>query len=356
MTLSERRARWATMAQETRRIVLGNGRYVQPRACTRTQTPLVSISAGFPTHSTAPSADQYDIVHDIGAQIEMSRQATTTWPHYSEILAAWRTAPPRLSHSAGSVSVASSKVALDFSSSSLLTITNHLSSTSGSIGVLLPVSPKKAGGSYLNGGDDHEASFARSSSLIANLESSYATGFYQEQHRLDDRSGLRSHSLVYCSDVIVFRHANDNPTVQAPFDNFITPYKVNVVAASPVNAAAVWANHTITSDEKSVFAEGIRSATKERIARSLRLFEERGVRTLVLPPFGAEDGMNVPIDDVAGILAELLVCGDEHGPARFQHSFDNVTFAVRSQLLEQFQSAFDARVLEEDIIHSMSSN
>lgn len=358
LTLPERHAHNAAIARETRRIVFGNGRYVQRRACTRTITSSLSaIPAGFTTCSTTPPAGDYDVVHEIGAQIEMSRQATTVYPHYSEALATWRNVALGRIHSAASDSTASSsKTSINFSSSSPLTIAHQLSSSHDSVGILLPVSPKRAGGSYLNGANHHEACLARSSSLTANLESPYAAGFYQEHKSLNDNSGLRTHTLVYCPDVVVFRHANDSPSpTRLPLEEFVAPYKIDILAAAPVNAAAVRNNYTVTPDEQSIITEGIRSATKERIARSLLAFEMRGVRTLILPPFGAEDGMNVSIDEVAAVLAELLVCGDEYGPARFRESFDLVTFAVRGHLLKPFRCAFDTRVFEDEVVHVMTS-
>jgi hypothetical protein len=58
---------------------------------------------------------------------------------------------------------------------------------------------------------------------------------------------------------------------------------------------------------------------------------------------------------VAGVWAELLVCGEEEegeggrGEARFKDVFEHVVFAVPGKLFAPFKEAFEMRVLEAQI-------
>ncbi|KAJ3554461.1 hypothetical protein NM688_g3098 [Phlebia brevispora] len=358
-----RRERWAVIAAETQRIVLGDGKYVEER-----RIPVVS-SSFTQCHQQGPLADSLvphvqpgpsvvRIPHDIFAQIQLSSQGTTFYPHYSEMLAMWASTPRRtvVADPPGTI--------IEFARSSTLTAAHRLPSPSAegatnpstSVGVLSHASPKKPGGSYLHGGDEQEDTLARHSSLVASLSSPAAQAFYQEhkKHWVEDGSGLHDHSMVYSPSVIVFRaDADDNcdtPPEDAVGGAFITPYAINVISAVPVNAAAVRAKHLILPSEQEFFESGIRSAMKERMARVLRAFEERGDRTLVLGAFGCGSSEN-RAETIGAIWAELLVCGERDGEqdARFKNVFEKVVFAVPGKFYQPFKRGYEMRVLEAEV-------
>ncbi|KAI0345180.1 hypothetical protein BDW22DRAFT_1004950 [Trametopsis cervina] len=310
------------------------------------------------------------IGHDLFPQIQLSKQGTVFYPHYSEQLAFWATTR----HSSPEAPTTSS---LDFVHSSVLATARQLI-TAGApspIGVLSFASPKKPGGGYLNGADEEEDVLARHSSLVASLSSDAARGFYKEHkfYRNDDGSGLHDHSMVYSPGVVVFRADPDDPEVTDSIGGtFISPYSLNVVSAVPVNAGMVRAKHTILPEERQFFEDGIRSAMKERMARALRIFEEKGNRTIVLGAFGCGSSQN-NVEVVAAIWAELLVCGDsqpqqaqrteeaEEGQkasktARFKDVFERVVFAVPGKLFQPFKSAFEMRVFEAEVSAAASSD
>ena len=91
---------------------------------------------------------------------------------------------------------------------------------------------------------------------------------------------------------------------------------------------------------------------KERMARALRIFEDKGTRIVVLGAFGCGSFQN-NVETIASIWAELLVCGQqEEGvsrPARYKDVFDRVVFAVPGKLYEPFKAAFDMRVFEAEV-------
>ncbi|THH01312.1 hypothetical protein EW026_g1339 [Hermanssonia centrifuga] len=362
------RERWAGMAEETQRIVLGDGKYVEERcvpvassfAQPHTQGPLVDSSA----NQGPQTLSSTQIAHDIFAQVQLCRQGTTFYPHYSPTLANWAN-PPRQTTDATRAATA-----IDFMHCSTLTAARRLSSTmsdpnsgssNSSIGVMSFASPKKPGGGYLHGGNEQEETIARLSSLVASLSSPAAQDFYKEhkKYRAEDGSGLHDHSIVYSPCVSVFRadvdDDNEIPSEDAVGGAFIPPYTINVLSAVPVNAAAVRSKHVILPAEQQFFADGIRGAMKERMARALRVFEERGDRIIVLGAFGCGSSEN-KVETIAAIWAELLVCEDDEGRNRFHNVFERVVFAVPGKLYEPFKRAFEMRLFESQVSEAVSTD
>ncbi|KAH9834214.1 uncharacterized protein C8Q71DRAFT_711758 [Rhodofomes roseus] len=377
-----------TVAEETRAIVLGDGKYVEERRVSPVTSSLsLSARIAHTPNSPVSGADTTQVVqvpHDIAVTIELSRQSTTFYPHYSEALARWTT--PR------SVVSPVAETKIDFWPRGPLTTARRLARTTlslrmqrasnsneSSLGVLSFASPKRPCGGFLQGGDEQEDKIARHSSLLASLSSPAAQPFYQEHKKFlkEDGSGLHDHSMVYSPGVVVFRREGDDdlppdsnvdivsasPTVnEGVGGEFIPPYLVNVISAVPVNAMAVRAKHVILPEERDLFENGIRSAMKERMSRILYLFEERGNRALVLGAFGCGPPNQNNVEAIASIWAELLVCGDLEGPggtkreARFKNSFEKVVFAVPGKIVEQFRQTFKARLFEAEVADAAMDN
>ncbi|KAI0367663.1 hypothetical protein BV20DRAFT_970222 [Pilatotrama ljubarskyi] len=360
-----RRERWAQFAEETRSIVLGDGKYVEERPAPFVPSAVTQLSQeqGF--------SSVEHILHDISGYIALSRQGTVFFPHYSADLARWREERPAVTYPSTQI---------EFTRTSTLTVARQLAlargqplSSSTDIGILSFASPKRPGGGYLHGGDEQEETIARLSSLVASLDSPAAKDFYKEHRtfRSTDGSGLHDHSMVYSPSVVVFRRDADDTTFtdQAPVfglpagnddlgGEFIPPYLANVLSTVPVNAAAVRAKHVIKPGEEELFEDGIRMAMKERMARALRAFELRGDKVLVLGAFGCGTCEN-KVGMVAEIWAELLVCGetvqDVRQEARFKNSFEKVVFAVPKKMLEPFKEAFAAREMMERVAGAAST-
>lgn len=388
--LKAKRERWASMAMETQGIVLGDGKYVEER-CVSALSPSLAqfahkgpedyLPAGSGPGGQDSIASVTRVAHDIAIQIELSRQGTTFYPHYSETLAFWAMAHPRNTF----------ETTIEFTRESTLTAARRLwllyppvrapnasSPLLSSLGVLSFASPKKPGGGYLHGGDEQEEVIARLSSLVASLSAPVAREFYQEhrKYRVEDGSGLHDHSMVYSPGVLVFRKDQDDtlavdesdPSIATSSSSvhdkiggeFIAPYLINVVSAVPVNASMVRKKHIILPADEQVFEDGIRTAMKERMARALRAFEARGDRVLVLGAFGCGSSEN-KVEVVARIWAELLVCGDAEEKegegeqasrkrdARFKRSFERIVFAVPGKLHAPFKKAFEMRIFEEEV-------
>ena len=370
----ESRDLWAKMAEETQIIVLGDGKYVEERYNLPAASSAFNSSDGQglpqgppPTNSTNAPSPIKRIEYDIFLSVHLSRQGTTFYPHYCESLATWALAQPRTLPAAQSTTI-------DFFRCSTLTAARRLAQRSPAnppkVGVLSFASPKKPCGNFLHGSSEQEETIARLSSLIASLTSPAAEDFYKEHRKFltEDGSGLHDHSMVYSPGVVVFRADSDDETAfprtvhsSLPIGgSFIPPYKVDVVSSVPVNAAAVRSKHLITPSDQQFFEDGIRSAMKERMSRILRLFEEKGDQNLVLGAFGCSSSEN-KVEVVAGIWAELLVCGDTEGddgnllPARFKDVFENVVFAIPGRLFSAFKEAFELRVFEAQLVASFSS-
>ncbi|KAL1946209.1 hypothetical protein VTO73DRAFT_15336 [Trametes versicolor] len=359
-----RRERWAQIAEETRKVVLGDGKYVEERRAPSVLSAIAQSSQGQVFSSVT------HIHHDISASILLSRQGTTFYPHYSPDLAEWKKYLPTMPRPPATI---------QFISNSTLTAARQLAAARGQpyaqstdIGVLSFANPKRSGGGYLHGGDEQEETIARLSTLVASLDAPAAKDFYKEHRnfRSSDGSGLHDHSMVYSPSVVVFRRDADDTTFtdRAPiFDlpggnddlggEFISPYVVNVLSAVPVNAAAVRAKHDIEPGKENLFEDGIRSVMKERMARALRAFELTGNKILVLGAFGCGTCEN-KVEMVAEIWAELLVCGetinDVRHEARFKNSFEQIVFAVPRKMSDSFQKAFSNRELMERVSGAMS--
>ncbi|KAH8115252.1 hypothetical protein DFH11DRAFT_1483220, partial [Phellopilus nigrolimitatus] len=194
------------------------------------------------------------------------------------------------------------------------------------LGVLNPATPKKPGGASLNGGVTLEECLARQTTLYDSLQNSSAgVQFYAEHRAKSDGSGLHDHAMLYSPSVTVIKDDRGQR---------IAPYNINVISSVPVHAGTVRAkfDYWLTLD----FHTGVRTVMRERMARALRLFEERGDRVLILGAFGVGQFCNSP-DMVGEIWADLLCARG----AKFRGVFDRVVFAIPGKHLSVFERAFN---------------
>ncbi|KAI0783045.1 hypothetical protein C8Q75DRAFT_785571 [Abortiporus biennis] len=309
------------------------------------------------------------VEHDIFMEIQLCRQGTIFYPHFSQSLAQWASTTPRTFSQGHSTKI-------EFLRCSTLRAAQHYSlpqpssfppTPSARVGVLSSASPKKPGGGFLHGGDEQEERIVRLSTLLSSLTSPLAKSFYDE-HRTsnseDGGSGLHDHAILFSPGVVVFRsepeeEARSQDQIGGRFFGTEERYSVDIVSVSPVNAAAVRQKFTILPEEKDIFEEGMKGAMKERMARALRVFEDQGNKTLILGAFGSGSCEN-RVEDVAEIWAELLVCGDRgseevSGKGRFKDVFDRIVFAVPGKHFEKFKKAFEMRVFEAEVEEAASS-
>ncbi|TDL23058.1 hypothetical protein BD410DRAFT_679185, partial [Rickenella mellea] len=193
------------------------------------------------------------------------------------------------------------------------------------VGMLNFASPKKAGGAWLSGADDQEATVVRHSTLIDSLQNSHAGTQFYAAHRVEsDGSGLHDHAMLYSPHVAVFKDDRGRN---------ISPYTIDVVSSVPVNAETVRSKFNIDEEDKQ---NGIRTVMKERMARILCLFEDRGDKMLVLGAFGVGQFCNSP-DMIGEIWADLLGAKE----AKFKGVFEKVVFAVPGKHLLSFENSFN---------------
>ena len=197
----------------------------------------------------------------------------------------------------------------------------------GRVGVLSFASATKPGGGFLTGAQAQEESLARASTLYASLVTPTAAQFHQ-LHKKDRRGGFYTHSMIFSPSVLVLR---DDTGAWVP------PYQIEVVTSAAVNAGVV-RQHAGDSLGPDTVAR-IEGTMRERMARILFLFEQRGLRNIVLGSFGTGVFRN-DIAMVADIWFDLLA---EDG-ARFAHSFDRVVFGIIDrQTVERFKTVFESR-------------
>lgn len=200
------------------------------------------------------------------------------------------------------------------------------------VGVLSFASATKPGGGFLSGAQAQEESLARASTLYASLVTPTATQFHQ-LHKKDRRGGFYSHAMIFSPSVLVLR--DDAGT-------WIPPYQIEVVTSAAVNAGLVRRNAGDNFGPDT--AARIEETMRERMARILFLFEQRGIRNIVLGSFGTGVFRN-DIGMVADIWFDLLA---EDG-ARFAHSFDRVVFGIIDrQTVERFKTVLESRIEARD--------
>jgi len=364
------------IALDTERIARGGGQYVEDLPSSSTSLP--SILSEWPFSH---------ITHDMGAQIELSKQLTTFYPHSSHPLPDRNPSISPSPHQTKIEFTPSSTLAaahaLTGSSPDLVTPSSRFGPSTTKIGLLCSVSHKSKGGK-LQGFDDHTDALLRSSSLVTNLLDSQAARSFYEQHRESWRqsegSGVHDHSMLYAPGVAVFRKDemeeevvkgegadaeddefeliisaepdanlvdNRSPSLRTKEGqgNFISPYVINVLSAVPVSASVVRKKRFTLPQERPVVDAEIRCLMRERMARCLRVFEQRGDRAIVLGAFGCGCSSQNSVDMVASLWAELVACEG----ARFKDVFQRIVFAVSGKQFASFKRAFEMRLFEEQV-------
>jgi uncharacterized protein (TIGR02452 family) len=196
------------------------------------------------------------------------------------------------------------------------------------VGVLSFASATKPGGGFLTGAQAQEESLARASTLYASLITPAATQFY-EIHKKDRRGCFYSHAMIFSPSVIVLRD---------DAGGWVPPHQIEVVTCAAVNAGVVRGRAGGDSDTDT--AARIEGVMRERMARILFLFEQQGLRNIVLGSFGTGVFRN-DVSMIADIWFDLLA---EEG-ARFMHSFDRVVFGIiDKRTVERFKAVFESRI------------
>jgi uncharacterized protein (TIGR02452 family) len=195
------------------------------------------------------------------------------------------------------------------------------------VGVLSFASATRPGGGFLAGAHAQEESLARSSTLYTSLVSPIGAQFH-ELHKTDRRGGFYTHAMLFSPAVLVLRD---------DAGGWVTPHQIEVVTCAAVNAGVV---HERAGDRASSdVAAQIEGTMRERMARILFLFEQQGIRNIVLGSFGTGVFRN-DVSMVADIWYDLLA---EEG-ARFSHSFDRVVFGIIDmRTIERFKAVFQSR-------------
>lgn len=194
------------------------------------------------------------------------------------------------------------------------------------VGILNFASAKKPGGGFKSGAQAQEESIARASTLYPTLMTRVAQAFYT-LHNRDPKGGYYTHAMIYSPGVTIFREDNGD---------FVEPFEIDILTSPAVNAGLV--RQTLFGRVAGPGVEDkIEHAMHERMGRILYLFEQQGVKHLVLGSFGTGVFKN-NVETVGRIWADLLT-GD-----RFSRSFEHVVFAILGKdTFETFQTVFASR-------------
>ncbi|KAG6830635.1 hypothetical protein H0H92_015727 [Tricholoma furcatifolium] len=258
--------------------------------------------------------------HDLRSKIEDSKRRTKYYAPTS-LLSAWIGVPPP---------PATPLDATEFSVLEISTLQAArllAASMTGNekVGILNFASAKKPGGGFLTGAQAQEESIARASTLYPTLMTSQAQNFYT-LHNNDSKSGYYSHAMIHSPGVLVFR--NDD-------GGWVTPMEVDVVTSPAVNAGIV-RKSLMGRTSPQATEEKIERVMKERMARILFLFEQQGVKHIVLGSFGTGVFQNNVVT-VGRLWAELLTASG----ARFENRFTRVVFGILGkQTFNDFKAAF----------------
>ncbi|KAH9177500.1 hypothetical protein EDB89DRAFT_2112055 [Lactarius sanguifluus] len=182
----------------------------------------------------------------------------------------------------------------------------------GRVGVLSFASATKPGGGFLSGAQaQEESSRTRIDALCSQ---------FHQLHKQDRRGGFYTHSMIFSPSVLVLR---DDDGAWVP------PYQIEVVTCAAVNAGVVRQRAGDSLGQDTVAR--IEGTMRERMARILFLFEQRGLRNIVLGSFGT------------GVFRNDV--GMAEDGARFAHSFDRVVFGIIDrQTVERFKAVFESRI------------
>ena len=372
----------AKIALDTQRIARGGGQYAEDIPSSSASPPSILNEWPF-SH----------ITHDLGAQIELSKQLTTFYPHSSDPIPGHNPSASPLPRSTQIEFTPSSSLAaahvLSNTHPDLVIPSSRFGPSTTKIGLLCSVSHKSKGGK-LQGFDDHTDALLRSSSFVTNLLDSQAAHSFYEHHReswkRSEGNGVHDNSMLYAPGIAVFRKddmeeepvkgeevdADDDefeliisaepdanladnrssPRAREAQGKFISPYVINVLSAVPVSASVVRKKRFTLPEERPVIDAEIRSLMRDRMARCLRVFEQRGDRAVVLGAFGCGCSSQNSVDMVAQLWAELVACEG----ARFKDVFELIVFAVSGKQYVPFKRAFEMRLFEEEIDLALGSD
>ncbi|KAJ8495030.1 hypothetical protein ONZ45_g13032 [Pleurotus djamor] len=286
-------------------------------------TTLKAIEKG---SYTIPDKDASNL-YDLKSKIVDSKKRTQYYPPNSSKLTSWQSTP-----SDSSSSSQNPPLEVTFIEISTLEGARYLAPKStGKIGLLNFASAKKPGGGFLSGASAQEESIARSSTLYPTLMTKDSQQFY-DLHKHDPKLGYYSHAMIYSPGVILFRDDEGG---------WVEPLEVDILTSPAVNAGVVrqTVRARVTPDEEE---ERISQVMRERMARILYLFEQQGVKNLVLGSFGTGVFKN-KVETVGKIWADLLgVPG-----SRFEKSFERVVFAVLgTKTFEELQNSYELKQRE----------
>ncbi|KAL4079127.1 hypothetical protein J3A83DRAFT_4356108 [Scleroderma citrinum] len=205
------------------------------------------------------------------------------------------------------------------------------SASSGRIALLNFASATRPGGGFLNGAQAQEESIARSSTLYPSLMTDTAQQFYK-LHGKDRQGGFYYHAMIYSPGIVILRDDKGD---------WVSPFEVDILTCAAVNAGDVRTKNAKSSNpvETQRLERRIEAAMRERMARILFLFEQQGVKNIVLGSFGTGVFRN-DIEVISNIWAELLTGSG----ARYKHSFDRIVFAVLgNKTYTTFKGSFESR-------------
>ena len=231
------------------------------------------------------------------------------------LLSNWSHIVPRGSYSNGSSQTEPSLIEVSTLHGARILSNETWSSSQPSqeIGVLNFASANHPSGGFINGAQAQEEFIARAFTIYATLTSAIAKRFY-DLHNQDPKGGFYSHAMIYSPSVTVFR--NDS-------GKWVSSYQIEVVTSPAVNAGDVRRRERKDDLNGDAIEAKIQKIMRERMGRILFLFEQQGIRNIVLGSFGTGVFRN-DVGTVASIWADLLMIDG----ARYKHSFDRVCFAI----------------------------
>ena len=218
---------------------------------------------------TLPNSDE---PHYLGAKIEAMKSGTLYYAVDSP-LSTWSSSPLRYSTTSPTEISIYEMSTID--GARLLSSILASQDLTDKIGILNFASATSPGGGFINGAQAQEESLARSSTLYPSLMTDAGQQFY-ELHNHDPKSGYYSHAMIYSPGVVFFRD---------DYGGWTEPLEADVLVSAAVNAGEVrnswYCYFAGIGDEVTIEAE-----MRERMARILFLFDQQGIRNVVLGSFG----------------------------------------------------------------------